>query len=310
MTTQPPTSVLLPTVSWTPVAEEIAHQLRPSDELLIICDTNSDPIADTTTELPDTARLIVAGEPNNCSGKANAIAAGMEAAQYDRLVWTDDDFHHPDDWLTRLHEDYDQNGPTTELPFFVGQDPLSVLLEPLYAVAGTAGTYAGDIAWGGAVIFERDDLPNEDAFLRDLRRTISDDGLLTDRVEITPVKRTRRVEMGGTIRETLERHVRFTKLGRHHDPDGSTANAVIGTLATGGGLLYPLPAVVGLTVLLAGVYAAFGLRRWTVLLAYPAVLISMPLLLYGLLRRTFVWGGRRYRWHETFDVDVSDSSLD
>jgi hypothetical protein len=25
---------------------------------------------------------------------------------------------------------------------------------------------------------------------------------------------------------------------------------------------------------------------------------------YGLARRTFVWGGRRYRWREKFDVEV------
>ncbi|MBX0297809.1 glycosyltransferase [Haloarcula nitratireducens] len=307
MTDYPPTSVLLPTVSWTPVVEEIVTQLRPADELLVICDTKADPIADPITELPTNVRLVIAGEPDGCSGKANAIAAGMEAARHDRLVWTDDDFHHPDDWLDQLHEDYNRNGPTTELPFFVGQDPLAVLLEPLYAIAGTLGTYASDIAWGGAVIFERDDLPDETVFCRDLRRTVSDDGLLTDRTEVTPVKRTRRVEIGGTIRETVERHVRFTKLGRHHDPQGSTANAVLGTVATIGGVLYPLPVFVGLTFFLASVYVWFGLRRWTFCLAYLAVLVSMPLMIYGLLRRTFVWGGRRYRWHEKFNVELADN---
>lgn len=306
MSSHPPTSVLLPTVSPTPVIEEVAAQLGPSDELLIVCDADSDPIADRAAALPEGVRVVVAGEPEGCSGKANAIAAGMEAAKHDRLVWTDDDFTHPEGWLDQLHADYERDGPTTELPFFVGRDPLSVLLEPLYAVAGTLGTYTGDIAWGGAVIFERSALPDEAAFVGDLRSTVSDDGLLTDRVGITPVKRTRRVEMGGTIRETLERHVRFTKLGRHHDPGGSTANAVVGTLATAGGLLYPLPAAVGLTLLLAFVYAAFGRRRWTFLLAAPAVLLSMPLMLYGLLRRTFVWGGRRYRWRDTFDVEQVD----
>jgi hypothetical protein len=304
MTNPPPTSVLLPAVSWTPVTEELTAQLRASDELLVICDAETDTIAEQTTELPTNVRLVAAGDPDGCSGKANAIAAGIEAARYDRLVWTDDDFHHPADWLNRFHEDYDRNGPTTELPFFVGRDPLAVVLEPLYAVAGTLGTYAGDIAWGGAVIFERDDLPDEAAFLRDLRRTVNDDGLLTDRIEITPVTRTRRVEMGGTVRGTVERHVRFTKLGRHHDPTGSSANAVVGTVATAFGLLYPLPAFVGLTLVLAAVYAAFGRRRWTFLLAYPAVMISMPFMLYALLRRTFVWGGRRYRWHDTFDVEL------
>jgi hypothetical protein len=65
-----------------------------------------------------------------------------------------------------------------------------------------------------------------------------------------------------------------------------------------------VPAAVALTLLLLGVYVPFGLRRWTFLLAYPAVLVSVPLTLYGLLRRTFVWGGRRYRWRDAFDVTI------
>ncbi|USZ68461.1 glycosyltransferase family 2 protein [Halorussus salilacus] len=306
MSSRPPTSVLLPAVSWTPVIEEVGDQLGPSDELLVVCDAETDPVTDRTGEFPERARLVVAGDPAGCSGKANAIAAGMEAADNDRIVWTDDDFEHPGDWLDRLHDDYDRHGPTTELPFFVGRDPLAVLLEPLYAIAGTAGVYGGGIAWAGAVVFERDDLPDEDAFVEDLRRTVSDDGLLTDRIDVTPVKRVRRVEVGGTLRESVERHVRFTKIARYHDPAGSAFNAALGTLATASGLLAPLPAAVVLTALLAVLYAGFGLRRWTFLLAYPAVMLSVPLLAYGLLRPTFVWGGRRYRWTAKFDVEVVD----
>ncbi|PCR91658.1 glycosyltransferase [Natrinema ejinorense] len=306
MTEPPPTSVLLPTCEPAPVVRELAAQLRAADELLVICDSDDDPVARRDGDLPASVDVVVAGEPAGCSGKANAIAAGMEAARHDRLVWTDDDFHHPPDWLERLHADYDRNGPSSELPFFVGRDPLAVLLEPVYALAGTAGTYAGDVAWGGSVIFERDDLPDEDRFRRDLRRTVSDDGLLTDRVDITPVKRVRRVEIGGATRATIERHVRFIQIVRYHAPVETTVNAVVATVAAIGCLLVPVPAIVAVTALLTGVYAAFGLRRWTFLLAYPALLLSVPLLAYGVLRRTFVWGGRRYRWRDKFDVDVSE----
>lgn len=38
--------------------------------------------------------------------------------------------------------------------------------------------------------------------------------------------------------------------------------------------------------------------------ACPAVLVQVPLMLYALCRRTFVWGGRRYRWDDKFDVTV------
>nr|WP_310908041.1 glycosyltransferase [Natrinema sp. 1APR25-10V2] len=112
----PPTSVLLPTTTRSPVIKEVATQLSSPDELLVICDDESDPIADADAEYRDT-QVIMAGKPRGCSGKANAIAAGMEAAAHDRIVWTDDDFHHPSEWLSELHKAYDRSGPVSELPF-------------------------------------------------------------------------------------------------------------------------------------------------------------------------------------------------
>lgn len=116
----PPTSVLLPTTTRSTVVEDIAMQLGSCDELLIICDRETDPVVDYAAEFERT-RVIVAGEPVGCSGKANAIATGMEAATHDRIVWTDDDFYHPPDWLTKLHRAYDREGPVSELYFFVGR---------------------------------------------------------------------------------------------------------------------------------------------------------------------------------------------
>ncbi|MFC4551164.1 MULTISPECIES: glycosyltransferase [Halorussus] len=303
MTDAPPTSVLLPTTAWTPACEAVADQLRPTDELLVVCDTDADGVAARVDELPGNVRLVVAGEPTACSGKANAVAAGMDAAAHDRLVWTDDDFHHPPDWLADLNAAYDRRGPVTELPFFVGRDPLSTLLEPVYALGGTLGVYASDKAWAGAVAFERDDLDVE-AFLDDLRRTVSDDGLLSEYLDVTPLRRVRRVEVGGTVRETLERHVRFTQIVRWHDPSGLASGAVVTLALALFCLLVPLYAFGATTLLLAGVYAFFGVRRWTALLAYPAILLQVPLTTYALARRTFVWAGRRYRWDGKFDVSV------
>ncbi|MFB6360519.1 MAG: glycosyltransferase family 2 protein, partial [Halobacteriales archaeon] len=134
------TSVLLPTTRWTDACAEIAVQLGGRDELLVIHDTEDDPVTDQEDH-PDGVRLVAAGEPERCSGKANAIAAGLEAARHDRLVWTDDDFHHPPDWLATFNSDYETQGPVSEVPYFVGQDPLSTLLEPLYASAASLGIY-------------------------------------------------------------------------------------------------------------------------------------------------------------------------
>jgi len=301
MSTRIPTSVLLPTVSWTDACDEVAAQLGPEDELLVIHDSEDDPVAGRNP-LPKNVRLVSAGDPVGCSGKANAIAAGMEAAGHDRLVWTDDDFHHPPDWLDSLREDYAEYGPTTELPAFVGQDPLAVLLEPVYTLGGTLGTYIGDHAWGGAVIFDRDDL-DEARFLSELRRTISDDGLLGEHIDVTPVRRTREVPVGGTLRQTVERHVRFNQIFATHDPTVAKLSFGVLVAVLAGCVVFP-PLVVVLTVLTAGIGATFGIRRISVLLTVPALTAAVPLGLYAFARDTFVWGGRRYRWDSKFEVDV------
>ena len=50
---------------------------------------------------PDGVEVVVADEPEGCSGKVNAMALGMERAEHDRFVRTDDDFERDDDWLDR-----------------------------------------------------------------------------------------------------------------------------------------------------------------------------------------------------------------
>jgi len=299
--TRTPTSVLLPTVSWTAACDDVAAQLGSEDELLIVHDSKDDPVVDRNP-LSENVQFIRAGDPVGCSGKANAIAAGMEAACHDRLVWTDDDFHHPPDWLDHLHEDYAEYGPTTELPAFVGQDPLAVLLEPVYALGGTLGTYMGDHAWGGAVIFDRSDL-DEARFLSELRQTISDDGLLGEHIGVTSVQRVRRVPMGGSLRQTLERHIRFNQIFATHDPILAKLSFGVLIAVLIGCVLFP-PLAVVLTLLTAGVSASFGVRRASLLLTVPALAAAVPLGLYAFARDTFVWGGRRYRWHSKFDVEV------
>ena len=303
MTDVPPTSVRLPTVRWTDACGAVAAQLEPDDELLVIADTADDPVADRRGDTPGNVRIVLAGEPDGCSGKANAIAAGMAAATHDRIVWTDDDFARPPDWLATLHADYDRQGPTTELPAFVGRDPLGVLLEPAYVVGGTIPVFLAGIPWGGAVVFERDDL-DEAAFLADLRRTVSDDGTLGDHLDVTPVRRTRVVPAGGSIRASLERYVRFVWIVRHHAPRAVAVDVALAVGLAALCLLVPLPTLAGVTLVSAATYAWAGLRRPSFLLAGPAVLATPPLLAYAFARRTFVWGGRRYRWAEKHDVRV------
>ena len=324
-----PVSVLLPTVRWTDACDEVADQLRgpaafdgaepatntrsdaagadrdPADELLVVCDSPEDPVADRRGDLPPRVRIVIAGEPEGCSGKANAVDAGMEAAANERVAWTDDDFRHPPDWLATLDADYDRQGPTTEIPVFVGLDPLARLFEPGYVIGGTLAVAAAGIAWGGAVIFERDDLRDgEPAFRRDLRRTVSDDGTLTEHLDVTAADRTRHVRAGGSLRGSLERFVRFLTIARYHAPLATAFNALLAVAMAALCLFAPVAGVALVTAIAGAAYARFGVRRATFLLAAPGALIAPPLMAYAFARRTFVWGGRRYRWRSMFDVEI------
>ncbi|WP_396613946.1 glycosyltransferase (plasmid) [Haloferax sp. S1W] len=304
MGTTSPASVLLPTLEWTDACKELCDQVGPDNELLIICDSPDDPVTTHSNNLPPSARVVVAGEPEGCSGKANAIAAGMVEAEHDRIIWTDDDFHHPPDWLEQMKTDYERQGPTTEVPVFVGRDPLAYLLEPSY-VTSTALASAGLMAWGGALVSDREDV-DEVALLRDLRRTVNDDATLGEHVDFTGADRTRRVEIGGTIRKSLERHTRFMQASLRHGRAGWVLLAVLTSVLGISFLFYPLVGFVSATLGYAVIYATFGIRRWTALLAYPAMILGPLLIVYGLARRTFVWGGRRYRWRSMFDVEIVD----
>ncbi|MDY6817608.1 MAG: glycosyltransferase, partial [Halobacteriales archaeon] len=104
-------SVLLPTIEWNRACDQLSDQIQSGDELLVICDTEDDPVA--SHDPPDGVEILLAGEPEGCSGKANAMAYGMEQATNDRFVWTDADFDREDDWLDRLVAAGEQHGPAT-----------------------------------------------------------------------------------------------------------------------------------------------------------------------------------------------------
>ncbi len=194
----------------------------------------------------------------------------------------------------------------SELPVYAGRDPLAALLEPTYAVNVTVGSLGGGFAWGGGVIFERDDL-DVAALTADLRRSMSDDATLAEHLDVTTLRRGRVVPAGGSLRTTLERHVRFVQITRQHASGGFALGGALSLAVAALAVLFPVPSAVALTVLAGAVYWSLGVRRATVLLAFPSAVVQAPLLVYALARRTFVWGGRRYRWRGRHDVVVVDS---
>lgn len=298
----PPTSVLLPTVEWTPACEAVAEGLGPEDELLVLCDRPTDPVA---SHAPPGVEVCVAGEPEGCAGKANALAHGIERARHDRLVWTDADFDRGPDWLDRLVEAGERHGPATAIPFFHGGG-LWAVLEPWYVLVLTLPFYLGladDWVWGGGVTFTRSEV-DVDALATDLRRVISDDGLLGRRLDAAHAVRSMvtPVAVPGDPRSVWHRHVRFARIA--HLYYGATGGGVAVVAAVLGlAALAPLVAV-GLVTAVAGLaYALVGIRRPTFLLA-PLGIVVLPLLLPTVLRTEFAWAGRRYRVDGPFDVTV------
>lgn len=295
-------SVLLPTVEWGPACEQVAAQLESDDELLVVCDADSDPVA--SHDPPDGVRILVAGDPDGCSGKANALAYGMERANCDRFLWTDDDFDHGDDWLGRVKRLADEHGVVTGVPVFVG-DGWWRLAEPLIVATGSLGLYLGGQVWGGCVTFTRDDV-DVDTLVTDLRRTVSDDGLLSSRLHDVTAARdlTEQIHVDGDFESVRQRMVRFTQTVRFEETSSTPAMVGSCVLFALAGLVWPLPVAALLTLFTVLVYRFFGVDRPTFLLAYPALLVAPFVLLYGLLTPEFEWGGRRYRWRGVYDVTV------
>lgn len=295
-------SVLLPTVEWGLACEQVASQLGADDELLVICDTDADPVA--SHDPPERVRILVAGEPEGCSGKANALAYGMERATSDRFLWTDDDFDHGDDWLNRVKALADEHGVVTGVPVFVG-DGWWRLVEPFTIGSGSLGLYLGGYVWGGCVTFTRDDV-DVDELVSDLRRTVSDDGLLSTRLEeVTAVRAlTEQVRVDGDFEAVRQRMVRFSQVVRFEESTNTPALFAGSVFFALVGLVWPVPVAGLVTLVTAAVYWFFGVRRWTFVLAYPALLIAPVIIGYGLVTPEFEWGGRRYRWHDVYDVTV------
>jgi hypothetical protein len=95
-----PVSVVLPTREWTTACDELADQVGADDEFVVACDTDDDPVVREAADRP--VEVVVAGEPEGCSAKCNALAAGLERATGECLVCTDADFGHDPPWLAAV----------------------------------------------------------------------------------------------------------------------------------------------------------------------------------------------------------------
>lgn len=309
MTDRDAVSVLLPTIEWTAACDQMAAQLQDGDELFVICDTESDPVA--SHDPPEGVEILTAGEPKNCSGKANAMAEGMAQAANDRFVWTDADFERDDDWLDRLVAAGEEHGPATAVPFWYGNGAWS-LLEPWTMMFSTLLIYfgigsTGNIGWGGGLTFTREELNvTVDELVAELRQVLSDDGLLSQHIHDFHAVRSMVtfVEVPGDATSTYNRLVRFNRLTHVHE--GMTGDLIVAVVMTAAAAVFPLVVAPLLTLVTGIAYALLGLRRATFLLSYPGLFFVPLTILAGMFVSEFEWAGRRYRLNGEYDVDVVD----
>jgi len=287
----------------------MAAQLQEGDELFVICDTENDPVA--SHDPPEGVEILVAGEPEGCSGKANAMAYGMERATNDRFVWTDADFERDEEWLNQLVTAGERHGPATAVPFWYGNgawsipEPWTVMFSTLLIYYGIGST--GNIGWGGGLTFTREELNiTAEQLAEELRQVLSDDGLLSQHINgfhavksmVTPV------EVPGDVQPTYARLIRFNRLTHIHE--GMTGDLVVALVMMAAAVAYPLIVAPAVTLLTGGAYAVLGLRRPTFLLSYLGLFFVPLAILGGMFILEFEWAGRRYRLNEVYDVQVID----
>ena len=259
--------------------------------------------------MPEGVEVLVAGDPEGCSGKANAMARGMERAANDRFVWTDGDFERDDGWLDRLVREGDEHGPATAIPFFYGGG-FWAIVEPWAAVFSTllfylgVGSWGGN-AWGGGATFTREELDvSADELADELRQVLSDDALLSRHLgDVHPVRSmVTPVEVAGDLPTAYNRLVRFTRLTHVHEGVRFefVASLALAVLA----VLFPVHVAVGSTLATASTFLLVGVRRPTFLLSYPGLFLLPWANLAGIVVSEFEWAGRRYRLAGTYEVDV------
>ncbi|MFB6300223.1 MAG: glycosyltransferase family 2 protein [Halobacteriales archaeon] len=300
-------SILLPTVEWTDPCDQMAAQLRADDELFVICDATDDPVAGH--DPPDGVEILVAGEPEGCSGKANAMAYGMERATNDRFVWTDADFERDKDWLDRLVAAGEKHGPATAVPFWYGNgawlliEPWAMMFSTLLIYFGIGST--GNIGWGGGLTFTREELNiTVDELVAELRQVLSDDGLLSQHIDDFHAVRSMvmSVEVPGDLASTYARLVRFNRLTHIHE--GMVGDFVVSIIATVAAIMFPVFVAPAVTLVTGAAYVVLGLRRATFLLSFLGLFFVPLTILAGMFISEFEWAGRRYRLNGKYDVDV------
>lgn len=300
-------SILLPTREVTESVRSVVRQLRSEDELLLLCDTQDDPVMDESASLSSKGEIDVVpvGDPERCSGKAHALAVGLERASQDRIVLTDDDVERDGNWLSQILGLVERHGAVAATPLFVSEGFWWRLFEPMMVTFGTALLCRYGGVWGGGVAFDREEL-DEARYRRDLERTVSDDALLWDCLDdvYTSPDLVDTVYVPSDPRSVRDRLTRFILSYHHWLPRGTRGLFIASLCYLGLVLLAPFAAAIGVTLGSKRVYDAYDVERRTWLLAFPCFLLLPIVIATTWLHPEFNWGGRHYRWSGRFDVRI------
>lgn len=201
----------------------LAQQLDSYYEHLVLCDSPINPVAVAPPSGLSNADvdIVPVGDPEHCSGKANALGVGLERANDDLVVLTDDDVERDACWLARLKRLARRHGAAAATPVFVNTHLRWQLLEPLSIVFGFALLYWLGGVWDGSVAFQRDRI-DESRFRADLQRTVSDDALLWSMLDTvyTMPSFVSTVRVPGSSKQVRDRAIRFVLTYRYFLPRG------------------------------------------------------------------------------------------
>lgn len=302
-------SILLPTFEWTDSCETLAQQVEAEDELLVIVDDETTPAAESVKGRED-IELIVAGDPDGCSGKSNAIAAGLEAATQDRIILTDADVRRNDQWLNRVKQGVADHGAVTGGVLFSHSGGsgrvFGWLIEPLQAIFMLVLMLSGGL-WGGAAGFHRQHIDDMAALKRELRQTVTDDLLIGEHLTISPKADfglATTIPIHASVQEFWDRWIRYTLTFRYAENASLAVVFFLGILQAVALVFIPIITIAISVIAGLLVYRAFGSFRWTMVFMPITFLVNLLFASYAVTQSTFRWGGRTYRWTEKLSVDV------
>lgn len=304
-------SILLPAIEWTDSCQQLVDQKTEDDEIIVACDSADQPIVEQAADKPVT--VVVAGEPDGCSGKCNALAAALEAVSDDQdlIILTDDDLERDDDWLEYMKTKTREHGAYSTVPTFYSESVFGLFLEAAYTPMSYIGMKVGETIWPGAAGFKRENI-DMDGLIDGLRRTLIDTAVLPEYVSADDGKAvpcdmsiSPNIPVEGTFDSDFrKRGARIARTFWLTDRSAAVMSIGISAIVLLGLLIAPLVAAAITTGIVAVTYVLNRFPRWTFVFAPVSLVLWGVMMVYGVPKEEIEWGGRKYRWSDKYQVEI------